>query len=277
MSTAEPTAAPIRRSDRSRPGSPVTQRDVRWCGPPCIPTRPTDFIPQLSATAVMGPSAPHRAQPGTERTPVLLACTWPTSRRLAAGDHRLRRLRECQEHEAVPGEDRSQHQPVQLPPLARPVGDHPQVAEIDLDFPAGLPVGHRHRRLPSRSAHRVICDSPPPRARPDSRAAWIYRAAVSRPPPPASLPGACRPRPRSQHLFDLWSPEPPGTPFPVVSSRTERTGRSQQGASSTGKPGGLIPVAATPSRWSHARPALATRRRCRRRGTRRWVRNGGFC
>ena len=42
-------------------------------------------------------------------------------RRLAARDHRLRRLRERQVHVAVPGEHRREHQRVQLPPPL-PVG-----------------------------------------------------------------------------------------------------------------------------------------------------------
>ncbi len=66
--------------------------------------------------------------------------------RLAARDHRRRRLRERQEHEAVPRQRRGEHQRVQLPPPV-PVADHPQVAEVDLHLFAGLAVGHRHRHL----------------------------------------------------------------------------------------------------------------------------------
>jgi hypothetical protein len=66
--------------------------------------------------------------------------------RLAARDHRLRRLPERQVDIAVPGEHGREHQRVQLPPPV-PVGDHPEIPEVDLDFPAGLAVVDRHRDL----------------------------------------------------------------------------------------------------------------------------------
>ena len=67
--------------------------------------------------------------------------------RLAARDHRQRRLRERQVHVAVAGEHRREHQRVQLPaPL--PVGDHAEVAEVDLQLTARRRVvdPHRHPR-----------------------------------------------------------------------------------------------------------------------------------
>lgn len=67
--------------------------------------------------------------------------------RLAARDHRQRRLRERQEHVAVAGERRREHQRVQLPATV-PVGDHPEVAEVDLQLTARRRVvdPHRHPR-----------------------------------------------------------------------------------------------------------------------------------
>ena len=80
------------------------------------------------------------------------------------GDHRGRRLRERQEHEAVPGQHRGEHQRVQLPAPV-PVADHPQVAEVQLHLLAGLPVGHRHRHPRPRRAVPALL-SREPRQRP---------------------------------------------------------------------------------------------------------------
>ncbi len=69
--------------------------------------------------------------------------------RLAARDHRQRRLRERQVDIAVAGEHRREHQRVQPPPPL-PVGDHAEVAEVDLQLTARRRVvdPHRHPRPP---------------------------------------------------------------------------------------------------------------------------------
>ena len=85
--------------------------------------------------------------------------------RLTPGDHRGRRLRERQIHEAVPGQHRGEHQRVQPPPPV-PVADHPQVAEIQLHLLARFPVGHRHRHLLPRRGGVPALPGREPRQRP---------------------------------------------------------------------------------------------------------------
>ena len=92
--------------------------------------------------------------------------------RLAAGDHRSRRLRE-RRYTKQYRDSTAVNTSAWSGRLAVPVGDHPQVAEVDLHLFAGLAVGHRHRHL---------CRRPPRTARP--------RTGAASAPPQAVLPSS---------------------------------------------------------------------------------------
>ena len=67
-------------------------------------------------------------------------------RRFTSGDHRRQGLRIRQPHEHVPGVDGGEDQRVHLaaPPISS-IGEHPQVAEIDLAFHARIAIGDPDR------------------------------------------------------------------------------------------------------------------------------------